>query len=133
MGERIQNTAIHVGDTPGNPIPPEILELQNKVKRKTKELKELGEDFPQRELLRRKLTQFYESTTNPDGLADHLYQTSVLNNYQRQKIKNEKMDYDKNDILYDIVTSKEAIVDLLPALKKSGNDHILNLIDTLAS
>ncbi|CAG7732846.1 unnamed protein product, partial [Allacma fusca] len=120
-------------DETETPIPEDISALKDKVTRKIEELKKNGEEFPQKELFRKKLDNFYRNTSDPDGLALQLYQCGVLNETQNEKVKKETLDYDKNNILYDIVLSKGAVLELLPALKKSGNENILTLIDELAS
>ncbi|CAG7673131.1 unnamed protein product, partial [Allacma fusca] len=75
----------------------DISALKDKVTRKIEELKKNGEEFPQQELFRKKLDNFYKNTSDPDGLALQLYQCGVLNKNQNEKVKKETLDYDKNN------------------------------------
>ncbi|CAG7659269.1 unnamed protein product [Allacma fusca] len=134
----VNNIVLHTSPpgnsaTPVPPVPADLSELQSKVEIKLQKLRDEGEEDPLREFFRTRLTQFMEKTSDPERLADHLHQSGVLTEYQRQKVKTENLEYNKNDILYNIVIKKEAIAELLPALKKSGNENILKIINELAN
>ncbi|CAG7830493.1 unnamed protein product [Allacma fusca] len=112
--------------------PTEIRTLREKVTNKLRRLKLAGASNPHEEFCRPKITAFCSETTNPDILADKLYEAGTLSKQDVNRVKSNSVRYDKNDALYDLVVSKRALFNLLEALKTSGNENILKLIEELA-
>ncbi|CAG7722638.1 unnamed protein product [Allacma fusca] len=111
--------------------PNEKKTLREKLEAKLRNLELDGAINPHEEFCRTKMTIFYSETTNPDNLADKLYEVKTLSKQDVEKVKSKVWNYEKNAALYDIVVSKRALFELLEALKTSGNENILKLIEEL--
>lgn len=64
------------------------------------------------------------------GLVDKLYQSKTISNGQKNSIKAKTTTQEKNKELLDYVINKNAHVQLIEALDKSNQRHLINYLET---
>ena len=75
--------------------------------------------------LKCRLAKFVE----PDfGLLDELLRLEVLSPREYAKVRSERTVYERNDALLELLTSEEQCIKFLKALKRSGQQHVVNFI-----
>jgi len=66
---------------------------------------------------------------DPDfGLLDHLLRLNVLTRRKDADIRSERTVYRRNDALLEQLTSQDKCVKFLQALKRTGQQHVVNYV-----
>ena len=65
----------------------------------------------------------------PDiGLLDELLRLEVLSQAEYEDIRSERRMYDRNDALFDVLTTEGQCVKFLTALQNTHQQHVLNFV-----